>query len=55
MIVGHTPQIFNKEQNAINATCRDVEDGISKGVWRVDVGFVKVGVDQMREAYEGVK
>ena len=38
MIVGHTPQAFTKNQLGINVTCRQEENDIRKGVWRIDVG-----------------
>lgn len=47
MIVGHTPQGFTKEKSGINVTCREEKDGISKGVWRIDVGS-SLGFDNFK-------
>tara|TARA_X000000950_G_scaffold132529_1_gene165171 strand:- start:624 stop:1877 length:1254 start_codon:yes stop_codon:yes gene_type:complete len=47
MIVGHTPQPFTKSKSGINVTCRDEKSGVSKGVWRVDVG-ASLGFDNFK-------
>tara|TARA_B100000902_G_scaffold392599_1_gene445276 strand:+ start:2254 stop:3456 length:1203 start_codon:yes stop_codon:yes gene_type:complete len=47
MIVGHTPQVFTKKKSGINVTCREDKDGVSKGVWRVDVGS-SLGFDNFK-------
>jgi hypothetical protein len=47
MIVGHTPQPFAKSKSGINVTCRDEKSGVSKGVWRVDVG-ASLGFDNFK-------
>ena len=47
MIVGHTPQALTKNESGINVTCREDKNGVSKGVWRVDVGS-SLGFDNFK-------